>query len=63
MSQKEYDPAIYGPAKAEFLNHLSDYSTPTDYSLDDTPEGFNEEKAREDFIREIREGKFVIPKR
>ena len=52
--RERYDPAIYGKLKSEFLNKLD--SIPS-ISVDDSAE--EQEKRRQEIIKEIREGKLV----
>lgn len=55
MSEREYDPAVYGHVKADFLNRLSGMPPPEN-------EYANEEKQRDELLKEIREGKLVVKK-
>jgi flagellar motor switch protein FliG len=55
--ENKYDPAMYGRLRSEFLRKLDTISSTFDDVVED------DEKRRQDVMREIKEGKLVIIRR
>ena len=53
--KNRYDPEVYGPVKAEFLNRLTGPSLQEDYRE-------AEERRRQELIQQIREGELRLGK-